>query len=166
MYVVQEKNICWCLAVPFVYSWHTRWISSHCFIICYEHPQANIRCQQKVSNIKRRVIAIYITNYVARHSSSSLDMVHHFLCAISECQNSKNHVLNVEWEITVSQIFWVTIGTHTAVFFLNLILSVLASLASYCYFSTLPNTLICNNMMLMASGNVCKVSRKVCLRLP
>jgi hypothetical protein len=133
-YVVQEKNIFWCLTVPFVYIWHTRWISSHCFIVTNTHKPSK-RCWQKVPNRKQRLIAMYIIKYV---ELSFLGYSSPFpMCR--ECQNSKNQVINVEWEITVSQKFWITTGTH---FFWHLILSILASLASYCYFSTLLHRLV------------------------
>jgi hypothetical protein len=61
--------------------------------------------------------------------------------------NCQPKILSHKWHAD-SCIFW------------HLVVSALASLVPCWTFN------ICNNLMLMATGNVCKVSRKVCLQLP
>jgi len=58
----------------------------------YEHTQAKHKLLTDSIEYKTE-INCYIHHQL---SSASLDMVHHLLCAVSECQNSKNQVLDVE----------------------------------------------------------------------
>jgi hypothetical protein len=133
------------------------------FVINTHRP--SIRCWQKVSNIKQTLIAICITNYVELKFFgyvSPFSVCHEWWKWVSKFQkpgpvcwvrdNSQPKILSHRWHAD-SCIFW------------QLIALVLASLGPYFEFSALLNTHIFNNLMLMATGNVCKVSKNVCLPL-